>query len=82
MKTRIILLSMTLSLTALSCTNKLSDRLEWDQGLMAAIPGYETVNATRVSFPMRSPVSIGVTVIASVFVEVRQLPTGRRRLLF
>lgn len=50
MKTRIILLSMTLSLTALSCTNKLSDRLEWDQGLMAAIPGYETVNATRVSF--------------------------------
>ena len=50
MKTRIILLSMTLSLAAMSCTNKLSDRLEWDQGLMAAIPGYETVNATRVSF--------------------------------
>ncbi len=50
MKTRIILLSMTLSLAALSCTNKLSERSEWDQGLMASIPGYETVNATRVSF--------------------------------
>lgn len=50
MKTRIFLLSLALASVMLSCTDKLSEQLMWDEGVMATIPGYEDADGTRVSF--------------------------------
>lgn len=50
MKTRFILLSLVSAAVSVSCTDNLSERLEWDSGIMAAIPGYEDEDATRVAF--------------------------------
>ncbi|MBQ6763448.1 MAG: fimbrillin family protein [Bacteroidales bacterium] len=50
MKTRIFLLSLASASVMLSCTDKLSEQLMWDEGVMATIPGYEDADGTRVSF--------------------------------
>ena len=50
MKTRIILLSLASALVLMSCQDTLSEQLTWDNGVMAALPGYEEMAGTRVNF--------------------------------
>lgn len=52
MKTRFFILSMALAAAAMvACTDKLSDELLWDEGVMAALPEFEEEGTgTRVSF--------------------------------
>ena len=50
MKSRFFFWSLAFAFVTLSCTDKLSEPLMWDEGVMAAIPGYEDVDGTRVDF--------------------------------
>ena len=50
MKTRLFFLSMALASVMVSCTDGLSDKLQWDEGVMATLPEYEDVAGTRVAF--------------------------------
>ena len=50
MKTRNLILLQAFVLALVSCSDNLSDQAAWDSGVMAAIPGYEDENGTRVRF--------------------------------
>ena len=50
MKTRFFFLSLALASVMVSCTDGLSDKLQWDEGVMATLSEYEDVAGTRVAF--------------------------------
>lgn len=50
MKTRFFFLSLALASVMVSCTDRLSDQLQWDEGVMATLSDYEDVAGTRVAF--------------------------------
>lgn len=50
MKTRFLLMSMALASVMVSCSDKLAEQFQWDEGVMAVLPDYEDEAGTRVAF--------------------------------
>ena len=50
MKTRFFFLSLALASVMVSCTDGLSDQLQWDEGVMVTLSDYQDVTGTRVAF--------------------------------
>ena len=50
MKTRFLLMSMALASVMVSCTDQMAEQFMWEEGVMAALPDYESESGTRVAF--------------------------------